>query len=114
MQQPLIEYPEEFAGHITRVLEIEGDGSPVLLLHGFGDSADTWRMVLDRLSRAGRRAMAIDLPGFGTCASIDPQNTVQLTWTRATDTFSIDAGASTYWALGTGGDASTGGSAGVP
>ncbi|MBJ7328264.1 MAG: alpha/beta fold hydrolase [Solirubrobacteraceae bacterium] len=76
MQQPMIEYPEEIAGHLTRVLEIEGDGPPVLLLHGFGDSADSWRMVLDRMSRAGRRAMAIDLPGFGACASIDPEREV--------------------------------------
>ncbi|MFA9269722.1 MAG: alpha/beta fold hydrolase [Baekduiaceae bacterium] len=70
--QPLIEYRDEIAGHHTRVLEIEGDGPPMLLLHGFADSADTWRMVLDRLSRTGRRAMAIDLPGFGTCTTIDP------------------------------------------
>ena len=51
------------------MLEIEGDGPPLLLLHGFADSADTWRMILDRLSRTGRRAMAIDLPGFGTCTT---------------------------------------------
>ncbi len=72
MAEPMIEYRDEIAGHITRVLEIEGDGPPLLLLHGFADSADTWRMVLDRLSRTGRRAMAIDLPGFGTCTTIDP------------------------------------------
>lgn len=72
MAEPLIEYRDEIAGHATRVLEIEGDGPPILLLHGFADSADTWRMVLDRLSRTGRRAMAIDLPGFGTCTTIRP------------------------------------------
>ncbi len=72
MAEQMIEYRDEIAGHITRVLEIEGDGPPLLLLHGFADSADTWRMVLDRLSRTGRRAMAIDLPGFGTCTTIDP------------------------------------------
>lgn len=72
MAQPLIEYRDEIAGHHTRVLEIEGEGPPLLLVHGFADSADTWRMVLDRLSRVGRRAMAIDLPGFGTCTTIDP------------------------------------------
>ena len=70
MAEQMIEYRDEIAGHITRVLEIEGDGPPLLLLHGFADSADTWRMVLDRLSRTGRRAMAIDLPGFGTCTTI--------------------------------------------
>src|SRR5690606_26202358 len=29
-------------------------------------------------------------------------------WTRSTETFTIDPGSGTYWALGTGGDASTG------
>jgi pimeloyl-ACP methyl ester carboxylesterase len=47
------------------VLELEGEGPPHLLLHGYADSADTWRYLLDRLGREGRRAVAIDLPGFG-------------------------------------------------
>jgi pimeloyl-ACP methyl ester carboxylesterase len=37
---------------------------PVLLIHGLGDEADTWRHVLPRLSPA-YRAIAPDLPGFG-------------------------------------------------
>jgi pimeloyl-ACP methyl ester carboxylesterase len=64
--QPLIEHRLELAGYATRALELEGDGAPVVLLHGYADSADTWRHVLDRLARSGRRALAIDLPGFGT------------------------------------------------
>lgn len=63
--QPLFEHRERFAGYGTRVLELEGDGPPLLLLHGFADSADTWRLTLDRLARRGQRAVAIDLPGFG-------------------------------------------------
>jgi len=46
--------------------------------------------------------------GDNTCATINPQNTVKLTWTRSTNAFSISAGSSTYWALGTGADASSG------
>ena len=46
--------------------------------------------------------------GDSTCATPDPQNTVELTWDRATDAFSIVNGGGSYWALGTGGDASTG------
>ena len=34
----------------TRVLEIEGDGPGLILFHGFGDSADTWRPLLDVLA----------------------------------------------------------------
>lgn len=37
-----------------------------MLLHGFADSADTWRGVLERLCDNGRAAVALDLPGFAT------------------------------------------------
>lgn len=63
--QPLVEHRPRLAGFRTRALELEGDGPPVVLLHGYADSADTWRLVLDRLARAGRAALALDLPGFG-------------------------------------------------
>jgi len=63
--QPLIEHRLDLAGFETRALELEGDGPPVVLLHGYADSADTWRLVLDRLARAERAALAVDLPGFG-------------------------------------------------
>ena len=69
--EPLFEHRMEFAGYETRVLELEGRGDPIVLLHGWSDSADTWRCVLDRLGRAERRAVAVDLPGFGTAAALD-------------------------------------------
>lgn len=40
-----------------------GSAAPVVLLHGLGDEADTWRHVLPGI--ATRRAIAPDLPGFG-------------------------------------------------
>ena len=55
------------AGIETRELVLEGSGPPVLLLHGFADSADTWRPLLEELATAGRAATAIDLAGFGAC-----------------------------------------------
>ena len=64
--QPLFEHRLELAGYRTRALELEGEGPPVLLFHGWADSADTWRLLLDRLGREGRAALALDLPGFGT------------------------------------------------
>ncbi len=70
--EPLIEHRLELAGVETRALELEGDGPPLVLLHGWSDSADTWRLLLDRLARAGRRALAVDMPGFGACAPLDP------------------------------------------
>ncbi|MFL5816239.1 MAG: alpha/beta fold hydrolase [Conexibacter sp.] len=64
--EPLFEHRMEFAGYETRVLELEGRGDPIVLLHGWSDSADTWRCVLAQLGRQERRAIAVDMPGFGT------------------------------------------------
>jgi pimeloyl-ACP methyl ester carboxylesterase len=63
--QPLFEHRTELAGYKTRVLELEGDGVPILMFHGYADSADTWRQSLALLGRRGHRAVAVDLPGFG-------------------------------------------------
>lgn len=65
MSSPINERPIVVAGVSTRVLEVDGDGPPILLLHGFTDSADSWRPLLRELARRGRRAAAIDLPGNG-------------------------------------------------
>ncbi|TPW93395.1 alpha/beta fold hydrolase [Mycolicibacterium fortuitum] len=61
-----------FGGVGTRVLSVPGSGTPVVLLHGYADSADTWRGVLTRLEALGRRTLAVDLPGFGQA---DPRGT---------------------------------------
>ena len=69
--QPLFEHRLELAGYETRALELEGEGPPLVLLHGWADSADTWRLVLDRLARQERRALALDMPGFGTAGPLN-------------------------------------------
>src|SRR4029453_7656930 len=43
----------------------EGEGPPVLLLHGFPDSARLWRNQIPALVQAGFRVIAPDLRGFG-------------------------------------------------
>jgi pimeloyl-ACP methyl ester carboxylesterase len=68
--QPLFEHRLKLGGYETRALELEGEGPPVVLLHGFSDSADTWRLLLDGLARQGRAALAVDLPGFATAAAL--------------------------------------------
>jgi pimeloyl-ACP methyl ester carboxylesterase len=68
--EPLIEHSAELAGHRTRVLELEGRSPGIVLLHGWGDSADTWRPLLAELALCGRRAIAVDLPGFGSATRL--------------------------------------------
>jgi pimeloyl-ACP methyl ester carboxylesterase len=41
-----------------------GTATPMLLIHGLGDEADTWRHLITPLSADGR-VVALDLPGFG-------------------------------------------------
>jgi len=60
-----------FNGVHTRVLSVPGAGVPIVLFHGYADSADTWRGVLTELDAAGRGAVAVDLPGFGAA---DPRS----------------------------------------
>ena len=62
-----------------RLLDVEGvptyavdagEGPPVLLIHGYGDSADGWRRVVPGL--LGRhRVVAIDVPPFGRSGDPD-------------------------------------------
>ena len=70
--QPLFEHRLEVDGFSTRVLELEGEGPGLVLFHGFGDSADTWRPLLDVLGRRNQRAVAVDLPGFGAASRLGP------------------------------------------
>jgi pimeloyl-ACP methyl ester carboxylesterase len=53
----------EIGGQRVRVVE-RGEGAPLVLLHGFGASAASWRLVVPELARS-RRVIALDLHGFG-------------------------------------------------
>lgn len=69
----ITERSASIGGVRTRTLHVEGAGPPVLLVHGYTDSADTWRPMLAELRRAGRAAVAVDLPGYGA-ASAPPRS----------------------------------------
>ncbi|NMN96708.1 alpha/beta fold hydrolase [Antrihabitans stalactiti] len=59
-----------YAGYSTRCLVVDGTGPPFLLLHGYTDSADAWRLLLLELARRGRAAVAIDMPSHGHADSV--------------------------------------------
>ena len=69
--EPIVEHNPTVAGFRTRALELEGEGPTLILIHGYADSADTWRLLLDRLRKQGRAAVALDLPGFGTADHLE-------------------------------------------
>lgn len=50
---------------ITLNVHVEGQGPPVLLLHGFPDGLRAWRHQIPALVDAGYRVIAPDLRGFG-------------------------------------------------
>jgi pimeloyl-ACP methyl ester carboxylesterase len=70
--ESVAEHRVQIAGHMTRALEVAGDGPGIVLLHGWSDSADTWRPLLAELAARGRRAIAVDLPGFGDATPLQP------------------------------------------
>ncbi|GAB3655821.1 alpha/beta fold hydrolase [Nocardioides korecus] len=56
----------------TRYLQWGSSGSPVVLVHGFVESADTWRAVGERLAARGHRVFALDLDGWGYSQRVAP------------------------------------------
>jgi pimeloyl-ACP methyl ester carboxylesterase len=74
--EPIFEHHPKLAGIGTRALELEGEGPPLILLHGYADSADTWRLVIDRLRTRGRATVALDLPGFGEADRLRREATI--------------------------------------
>lgn len=71
--EPIRETTRRYARVATRVLEVRGHSSTrMVFLHGFCDSADTWRDVLRELAAEGISAIAVDLPGFGSADELGP------------------------------------------
>lgn len=62
----------------TRYVEWGSHGSPVVLVHGFVESADTWAPTA-RLLAADHRVYAIDVDGFGYTQRVAPYSTPHLT-----------------------------------
>ena len=56
----------EIGGRNVQYLKIgEGEGPPLILLHGFGGDINIWLFNQEALSEAGRTVYALDLPGHG-------------------------------------------------
>lgn len=53
------------AGGVRSFVRAEGEGEPVVLVHGLPASSFLYRKVIPLLAARGRRAIAFDLPGLG-------------------------------------------------
>lgn len=53
---------------LTIASEVIGEGTPILLLHGWGGKIESMRMVAERLAPHGYNCHILDLPGFGRSA----------------------------------------------
>ncbi|MDF1520210.1 MAG: alpha/beta hydrolase [Brevefilum sp.] len=53
-----------------------GNLNHMLMIHGLGDEADTWRHVINPLAR-DHHVLAVDLPGFGRSDKIDREYSPQ-------------------------------------
>ncbi|MEU9065016.1 alpha/beta hydrolase [Streptomyces sp. NPDC048430] len=61
---PLRRAQVEANGASFHVIE-QGEGPAVLFVHGFPDTAETWRSQMRAVAEAGYRAVAFDMRGFG-------------------------------------------------
>jgi pimeloyl-ACP methyl ester carboxylesterase len=57
--------PDIIANNLRFHVADRGSGTPVILLHGFPDTADLWESQIDALAAAGYRAIAPDMRGRG-------------------------------------------------
>jgi pimeloyl-ACP methyl ester carboxylesterase len=56
----------------TRFRQWGTSGTPIVLVHGFIESADTWQYTAPRLAAAGHRVYALDLDGWGYSQRVTP------------------------------------------
>jgi pimeloyl-ACP methyl ester carboxylesterase len=54
-----------FIGNGKINFTVQGEGSPVILIHGIAASAQVWSPLIPYIVQAGYRVFALDLPGHG-------------------------------------------------
>ncbi len=63
--EPRSEFFEVNGLRVHALVAGPAQGTPVVLLHGFPELAESWREVMQPLAQAGYRAVAPDLRGYG-------------------------------------------------
>lgn len=57
---------------LTRYREWGGSGTPIVLVHGFIEDADTWQYLAPILAAQGHRVYALDIDGWGYTQRVGP------------------------------------------
>lgn len=57
---------------VTRYREWGAGGTPIVLVHGFVESADTWEYLAPILAAQGHRVYALDIDGWGYTQRVGP------------------------------------------
>jgi pimeloyl-ACP methyl ester carboxylesterase len=84
-QKPLSNFPLnlqtwQWRGHSIEYT-VQGNGHPLVLVHGFGASIGHWRQNISVLAEGGYRVFALDLLGFGGSAKPAINYSLEL-WTE--------------------------------
>ncbi len=45
--------------------KVVGEGQPLLILHGWGGSSDSWQSFQNIIAKENYQVISLDLPGFG-------------------------------------------------
>jgi pimeloyl-ACP methyl ester carboxylesterase len=64
-------------GEVTSFVRDQGNGAPIVLLHGVPSSSFLYRKVIPALAEEGLRGLALDLPGLGLA---DRPRELDYTW----------------------------------
>jgi len=79
------------ANGVELYADIQGEGTPVLLLHGWPDSSALWRNQIPFLTGHGFRTIAPDLRGFGRSSRPEGTDSYRLTNSVADAAAVLDA-----------------------
>ncbi|MBX9686654.1 MAG: alpha/beta fold hydrolase [Candidatus Obscuribacterales bacterium] len=63
---------------ITLNLYVEGEGEPLMFLHGFPDSQKEWRYLIPHFLKAGFKVIAYDQRGFGESDAPEEQKAYEI------------------------------------
>jgi pimeloyl-ACP methyl ester carboxylesterase len=93
---PLISQTWTWNGHKIEYT-VQGQGQPLLLIHGFGASLGHWRKNIPVLADAGYQVFALDLLGFGGSDKPVLDYTVELWQQQLRDFWQAKIQAPTIW-----------------